>query len=132
MHMDIGSHLADDVLETVFAASPSGTGSSFRGRALLVCEKCQIQAEQTQEYIQVTRRRSSPTGQAPQREVRARAGFLHSWLTFPVSAAVVAAVAAVVFLPCLPLPVITSLRWKYRFPPCVARTSSPTCTRALD
>jgi hypothetical protein len=101
MHINIGPHVADDVLESYLLQRLPEAELAAVEEHLLVCEKCQLQAEETEEFIRVTRAALQSAGRKPARSARhaSAAGFLHSWLSVPVFAAVIATVAAAVFLP---------------------------------
>jgi hypothetical protein len=101
MHLNIGPHVPDDVLEKYLLRRLPEAELAPVEEHLLVCSKCQVQAEETQEFILVTQ----AALQAGRRKSAARAlhatsaGILNSWLTVPVFAGVIAAVTAAVFLP---------------------------------
>lgn len=100
MHMDIGPHVADDVLEQYLLKRLAEEELASVEEHLLVCMDCQVQAEQTEEFILVTKAAiRSGKGKVPGRAMHAGAGFLQSWLTVPAFAAMAVAVAAAVFLP---------------------------------
>jgi len=101
MHMNIGPHVADDVLEKYLLQRLPEAELAPVEEHLLVCRMCQVQAEETEEFIFVTRAalrasQSKPAGRALS---TASVGFLHAWVSVPVFAAVVAAVAMAFFPP---------------------------------
>src|SRR5438094_248432 len=101
MHMDIGPHLADDVLERYFLHRLPEAELASAEEHLLVCPTCQTRAEETEEFLLVTQAALRDTGKKPVGRAlhAAFSGILHSWLSVPVFAAVVATIAAAIFLP---------------------------------
>ena len=100
MHMDIGPHVADDVLEKYLLHRLPEAELASVEEHLLVCPQCQTQAEEMEEFILATQAalredRKKPAGRA----LHAASGVLHSWLAIPVFGALIAAVTAAVFLP---------------------------------
>ena len=101
MHMNIGPHVADDVLENYLLARLPEAELAAVEEHLLVCQKCQVQAEEIEEFILATQAALQAGGRKPAgRALRATsAGFLHSWLSVPVFAPIVVAVGAAIFIP---------------------------------
>jgi len=101
MHMNIGPHVADDVLEKYLLERLPEAQLASVEEHLLVCRRCQVDARETEEFILATRaaleaEKRKPAGRALR---VTSAGFLHSWLSVPVLATVVAAVTAAIFIP---------------------------------
>lgn len=101
MHINIGAHVADDVLEKYLLHRLAEAEVAPVEEHLLVCHKCQVQAEETEEFILVTKTalkatQSKPAGLALRTSA---AGFAHWWVSVPVSAAVAAAIAAAFLVP---------------------------------
>lgn len=92
MHMHIGPHIADDVLEKYLMQRLGEEDVAAVEEHLLVCPACQTQAQETEEFIIVTRAALRDTGRKPSaRAALSRgAGAMHSWFTFTVFAAAVA------------------------------------------
>jgi hypothetical protein len=102
--VNIGAHVADDVLEKYLLHRLPEAELAPVEEHLLFCPKCQVQAEETEEYILITKaalkaRESKPAGFALRAGV---AGFAHWWVSVPVCAAVVAALAAAIYVPPVP------------------------------
>src|SRR5690349_18362285 len=101
MHMNIGKHPADDVLESyLLNRLPEAQVASVEEH-LLVCSRCQTQVEQIEEFILVTKaalspRQTKPMGLAARASSR---GALNSWITVPLFAGLAAAAFAAIFIP---------------------------------
>lgn len=91
-HRNIGPHIADDVLEKYLMQRLGEEDATEVEQHLLVCPACQTQAQQTEEFILVTRAALRDTGRKPSaRAALSRgAGAMHSWFTLTLFAAAVA------------------------------------------
>jgi len=100
MHRNIGAHVADDVLEKYLLHHLPEAQLAPVEEHLLVCPKCQTQAEETEEFILVNKSAlKTLENKPPALALRTRAGFAHWWLSVPVCSAVAAAIAVAIFLP---------------------------------
>ena len=98
--MDIGPHVADDVLEKYLLERLPEVELASVEEHLLVCPKCQTQAEETEEFILATQAALREAQRKPVgRALHAASGILHTWFAVPAFGALIAAVAAAVFLP---------------------------------
>ena len=100
MHMDIGAHVADDVLEKYLLNRLPEPELAAVEEHLLVCPACQTKAEETDEFILAAKAALHEVKRRPTaRALHASAGILQSWFTLPVLAVVMASIAAAIFLP---------------------------------
>jgi len=100
MHMDIGPHVADDVLEKYLLQRLPEAEVACIEEHLLVCPKCQTQAEETEEFILATQAALREGSRKPAgRALHVASGVLQSWIAIPAFGALIAAMAAAIFLP---------------------------------
>lgn len=101
MHMNIGPHVADDVLENYLLHRLPEAEMAPLEEHLLVCRRCQAQAQETEEFILATQAALQAGERKPARRAlhATSGGFPHSWVGVPVVTMIVAAVAAAIFIP---------------------------------
>jgi anti-sigma factor RsiW len=88
MNLDIGQHVAEDVLEKyLMHCLPDGETASVEEH-LLACPSCQVQAEETEDFILATKVALREPGRKPAaRSAHAAAsGAMLSWFSLPVVA----------------------------------------------
>ena len=86
MNLDIGRHVADDVLEKYLLQRLTDPETATVEEHLLACPFCQLQAEQTEDFILATKAALREPARKP--AVRAAhagaSGALLSWFSAPV------------------------------------------------
>ena len=101
MGMNIGPHVADDVLERYLLQRLPEAELASVEEHLLACPECQVQAEETEEFILATKvaLRDVERNPAALAFLRMPSGFLNAWSRGPAIAAILAAVAVAIVLP---------------------------------